>query len=242
MPHKKKPGIAVIISIGKKPKPDMKKYVGDAMPNAMNKAWKVLKIQDWRADNQQKPLGNQIPPEILWEMERQAKKRQSIIQHRQEQMGVPTPDPVTETGMRTDNSRQTSLSEFDPNLGESKFSEYPRQSPFKNRSSDYPPQLPPRLQRPQRTDFQQGNNRPLLPPQPQNPKPPSRAFDPEQYGPAYPMAKVNPNVPKQFQQGNQSPNQPLPPPNTDPSWTPEAIARINAQNDEARRALQDGQP
>jgi hypothetical protein len=43
MPHKKKPGIAVIISIGKKPKPDMKKYVGDAMPNVMNKAWGFLK-------------------------------------------------------------------------------------------------------------------------------------------------------------------------------------------------------
>lgn len=189
MPHKKKPGIAVIISIGKKPKPDMKKYLGDAMPNAMNKAWKVLKIQDWRTDN----------------------------------------------------------------LSQGKFSEYPRQSPFKNRSSDYPPQ------RPQRTDnLSQGNNLPLLPPQLQNPtptpldaplqnpKPPSRAFDPEQYGPAYPMAKVNPNVPKQFQQGihemqNQSPNQPLPPPNTDPSWTPEEIARINAQNDEARRALRGGE-
>jgi hypothetical protein len=43
MPHKKKSGIAVIISIGKKPKPDMKKYVGDAMPNVMNKAWGFLK-------------------------------------------------------------------------------------------------------------------------------------------------------------------------------------------------------
>ena len=136
MPHKKKPGIAVIISIGKKPKPDMKKYAGDAMPNAMNKAWKVLKIQDWRADN--------------------------------------------------------------PRL-------YPSINHIQNP--------------PQRTDFQQAedddarsNNRPLLdryqlqnptptPPDAplQNPKPPSRAFDPE------------------------------------------AIARINAQNDEARRALRGGE-
>jgi len=117
MPHKKKPGIAVIISIGKKPKPDMKKYVGDAMPNAMNKAWKVLKIQDWRADNP-----------------------------------------------------------FNPN--------------------------------------------------PNNPIPNT----PEWW--------------KQYNQSNQvglAPNQP-PPPNMDPSWTPEAIARVNAQNDEARRALRGGQP
>jgi hypothetical protein len=44
MPHKKKPGVAIVISIGKKPKPDMKKYAGNAMPNnAMNKAWETLK-------------------------------------------------------------------------------------------------------------------------------------------------------------------------------------------------------
>ena len=46
MPHdKKKPKIALVISIGGKPKKDDKKKYGDAMPhNAMNKAWDVLKI------------------------------------------------------------------------------------------------------------------------------------------------------------------------------------------------------
>jgi hypothetical protein len=44
-----------------------------------------------------------------------------------------------------------------------------------------------------------------------------------------PMSKVNPNVPEHFQ--------PPPPPPMDPSWTPEAIARINAQNDKARKEL-----
>ena len=57
MPHKKKPGIAVIISIGKKPKPDMKKYVGDAMPNAMNKAWETLKaLPEQQLHDYDKPI------------------------------------------------------------------------------------------------------------------------------------------------------------------------------------------
>ena len=61
------------------------------------------------------------------------------------------------------------------------------------------------------------------------------------------MSKVNPMVPKHFQPpplpqqnphaGIENPQQSQPPPNMDPSWTPEAIARINAQNDKARKEL-----
>ena len=48
MPHdKKKPGVALVISIGGKPKKDEKKKYGDAMPhNVMNKAWTFLKQFD----------------------------------------------------------------------------------------------------------------------------------------------------------------------------------------------------
>ena len=55
-------------------------------------------------------------------------------------------------------------------------------------------------------------------------------MDPITDGRMNPMSKVNPNVPEHFQP-------PPPPPNMDPSWTPEAIARINAQNDKARKEL-----
>lgn len=58
MPHKKKPGVAIVISIGKKPKPDMKKYVGDAMPNAMNKAWDNEKTGKFALEGQKNNLFN----------------------------------------------------------------------------------------------------------------------------------------------------------------------------------------
>lgn len=55
--------------------------------------------------------------------------------------------------------------------------------------------------------------------------------DPVTEGRMQPMAKVNPNVPTEIQEGNTQPDM-------DPSWTPEAIARINAENDVSRRALE----
>ena len=42
MPHKK-PAIAIMIAVKPSKKDTKKKYAGDAMPNAMNKAWDVLK-------------------------------------------------------------------------------------------------------------------------------------------------------------------------------------------------------
>lgn len=192
MPHKKKPSIAIMIAVKPSKKDDKKKYVGDAMPNAMNKAWDVLKIQDWRADN----------------------------------------------------SRQTSLSEFDPNMKHIKsnpnmFQQRPTafmtgpnwagtQSPFQNRRGNYAPQ--------------QGDAFfPAVPPQQGGGSAPTNPHDLITEQRNNPMAQVNPNVPKHFQQNNQSPNQPPPPPNMDPSWTPEAIARINAENDVARRGLRGGE-
>jgi hypothetical protein len=53
-------------------------------------------------------------------------------------------------------------------------------------------------------------------------------------------AKARDGSPFAFPKRDDPNVQPLPP-NIDPSWTPEAIARINAQNDEARRALRGGQ-
>jgi len=45
-----KPGITIVIGV-KKPskKDDKKKYAGDAMPNAMNKAWQTLKGTPYEA-------------------------------------------------------------------------------------------------------------------------------------------------------------------------------------------------
>lgn len=56
MPHdKKKPKIALVISIGGKPKKDDKKKYGDAMPhNAMNKAWVFLKTYSGADDPNRK--------------------------------------------------------------------------------------------------------------------------------------------------------------------------------------------
>ena len=42
MPHKK-PGIAIVIAVKPSKKDTKKKYAGDAMPNAMNKAWGLIK-------------------------------------------------------------------------------------------------------------------------------------------------------------------------------------------------------
>jgi hypothetical protein len=60
---------------------------------------------------------------------------------------------------------------------------------------------------------------------------PESMSDPVTEGRMQPMAKVNPNVSTEIQEGNTQPDM-------DPSWTPEAIARINAENDASRRALE----
>jgi len=51
MPHKKKPGIAIVIAVKPSKKDTKKKYAGNAMPNnAMNKAWEFLKMPITRRD------------------------------------------------------------------------------------------------------------------------------------------------------------------------------------------------
>jgi hypothetical protein len=149
--------------------------------NSFDKAWDVLKIQDWLADNPRPNRYSTDDPNVP------------------SYPLVPTASPPFKANNHT---RQL-----------------PQKSPFNNRRGNYAPQ--------------QGDAFfPAVPPQ--------QPRDPITEQRNNPMAQVNPNVPKHFQQNNQSPNQP-PPPNMDPSWTPEAIARINAQNDEARRALRGGQ-
>lgn len=178
--------------------------------NPFDKAWDVLKIQDWRADNpqtRQTTLGEfhpDLPPPYGDVQRLPSASHRSNWTYRPVHRRIPLRD---RGNLEMDNPPDQ--------MGDMR-------SPWEKQSS---------LGRPMK--WKQA----LLNPAPTHPLP----NDPVTEQRNNPMAQVNPNVPKHFQQGNESPNQPPPPPNMDPSWTPEAIARINAQNDESRRALRGGE-
>ena len=198
--------------------------------NPFDKAWDVLKIQDWRADNPQKqpfnPL-NFIPDKSPNKMQYDPKMGDMKNMPKE-------PEPQPNTSAWWTRQEQSSPAY-------SREHEWSRLRDRGNLEMDNPPDQMGDMRSPWEKQSSLGRpmkwKQALLNPAPTHPLP----NDPVTEQRNNPMAQVNPNVPKHFQQGNESPNQPPPPPNMDPSWTPEAIARINAQNDESRRALRGGE-